>query len=152
MIRAREVARLSLVAGLLAIGAAYAAAFYPGGAPSWSAWLMALGIPAATVGIMIMGAVREGTRLGNLVVPFTIVGLLLAAGFCLALSLPANEGPASALYLGLPLRAAIIVYGVGLLPTVVLPIAYALTFETQTLSREDVERARELGSSYRNKD
>ena len=36
------------------------------------------------------------------------------------------------------------IYGVGLLPIVVLPIAYALTFETQTLSAEDVERVRAL--------
>jgi len=44
----------------------------------------------------------------------------------------------------LPARAAIVIYGVGLLPIVVLPIAYALTFETQTLSAEDVERVRAL--------
>jgi hypothetical protein len=46
--------------------------------------------------------------------------------------------------MGLPARAAIVIYGVGLLPIVVLPIAYALTFETQTLSAEDVERVRVL--------
>jgi hypothetical protein len=37
-----------------------------------------------------------------------------------------------------------VIYGVGLLPIFVLPIAYALTFETQTLSAEDVERVRML--------
>jgi hypothetical protein len=70
---------------------------------------------------------------------------MLTVGFCLALSLPANEGPKSSLFLGLPLRAAIVVYGIGLVPIVVLPVAYALTFETQTLSSEDVERVKELG-------
>jgi len=59
--------------------------------------------------------------------------------------LPANEGPASTLWLGLPLRAAIVIYGIGLMPVVVLPVAYALTFETQTLTADDVERVRELG-------
>ncbi|HEX9249550.1 MAG TPA: hypothetical protein VF856_08620, partial [Gemmatimonadaceae bacterium] len=58
--------------------------------------------------------------------------------------LPATEGPLSTLWLGLPARAAIVIYGVGLLPIVVLPIAYALTFESQTLSAEDVERVRLL--------
>ena len=42
-----------------------------------------------------------------------------------------------------------VIYGIGLLPIVVLPIAYALTFETQTLSAEDVERVRELGRAYK---
>jgi hypothetical protein len=31
----------------------------------------------------------------------------------------------------------------------VLPVAYALTFETQTLSAEDVERVRALGRENR---
>jgi hypothetical protein len=31
----------------------------------------------------------------------------------------------------------------------VLPVAYALTFETQTLNADDVERVRELGRANR---
>jgi hypothetical protein len=31
------------------------------------------------------------------------------------------------------------------MPIVVLPVAYALTFDTQTLNAEDVERVKELG-------
>ena len=31
------------------------------------------------------------------------------------------------------------------MPVVVLPVAYALTFDTQTLNAEDVERIKELG-------
>jgi hypothetical protein len=31
------------------------------------------------------------------------------------------------------------------MPVVVLPVAYALTFGTQTLSAEDVERVRQMG-------
>jgi hypothetical protein len=69
---------------------------------------------------------------------------MLVIGFGAALALPATEGPLSRLWLGLPARAAIVIYGVGLLPIFVLPIAYALTFETQTLSAEDVERVRKL--------
>ncbi|HEX9084509.1 MAG TPA: hypothetical protein VF836_07205, partial [Gemmatimonadaceae bacterium] len=60
-----------------------------------------------------------------------------------------TEGPLSTLWLGLPVRAAIVIYGVGLLPIIVLPIAYALTFETQTLSAEDVERVRALARENR---
>jgi hypothetical protein len=81
---------------------------------------------------------------GALKIPFAFVILMLVIGFGAALALPATEGPLSRLWLGLPARAAIVIYGVGLLPIFVLPIAYALTFETQTLSAEDVERVWKL--------
>jgi hypothetical protein len=38
-----------------------------------------------------------------------------------------------------------VIYGVGLLPIIVLPVAYALTFETLTLSAEDLEQVRAIG-------
>ena len=82
--------------------------------------------------------------MGPLKIPFAFVILMLVIGFGAALALPATEGALSKLWLGLPARAAIVIYGVGLLPIFVLPIAYALTFETQTLSAEDLERVRKL--------
>jgi hypothetical protein len=93
---------------------------------------------------MILGATRGDRGVGPLKIPFAFVILMLVIGFGAALALPATEGPLSRLWLGLPARAAIVIYGVGLLPIFVLPIAYALTFETQTLSAEDVERVRKL--------
>ena len=97
---------------------------------------------------MVLGAARERKGVGSLALPFAFVIITLTIGFCLALGLPANEGPGSTLWLGLPVRAAIVVYGIGLLPVVVLPVAYALTFETQTLSAEDVERVRQMGKLW----
>jgi hypothetical protein len=120
----------------------------PAGAPGWAPWLLALGIPGALGGIMVLGAARERGGVGRLAIPFAFVIGTLTAGFCLALGLPANEGPGSTLWLGLPARAALIIYGIGLMPVVVLPVAYALTFETQTLSAEDVEKVRHLGQLY----
>jgi hypothetical protein len=93
---------------------------------------------------MILGATRGDRGVGPLKIPFAFVILMLVIGFGAALTLPATEGPLSRLWLGLPARAAIVIYGIGLLPIFVLPIAYALTFDTQTLSAEDVERVREL--------
>ena len=93
---------------------------------------------------MILGATRGRRGIGALKIPFAFVALVLVIGFGAALALPATEGPLSTLWLGLPARAAIVIYGVGLLPIVVLPVAYALTFETQTLSAEDLERVRAL--------
>jgi hypothetical protein len=145
----RRAALIALFVGILAIAAGYAAAFTKGGTPPWAPWLLALGIPVTVGAVMILGAARGARGIGPLKFPFLFVVAILAAGFCAALALPATENPLSRLWLGLPARAAVVIYGIGLLPIVVLPIAYALTFETQTLSAEDVERVRELGRAYK---
>jgi hypothetical protein len=145
----RRAALLALLAGVLAIAIGYAAAFLPGGTPVWAPWLLALGIPTTLGAIMILGAARGRMGIGPLKYPFVFVVAVLAIGFCAALALPATEGPLSKLWLGLPARAAMVIYGIGLLPIIVLPVAYALTFEAQTLSAEDVERVRELGRENR---
>jgi hypothetical protein len=143
----KRIALAAMLAAALAILAAYASAFLPGGAPKWAPWLMALGIPTILVAVMVLGAARDG-RIGRLALPFAFSFLVLAAGFCLAVGLPANEAADSALYLGLPLRAAIVIYGIGLFPIVVLPIAYALTFGEQTLNAGDIERVRLAGEAW----
>ena len=140
----RRATLVVLFAGIAAIAIGYAAAFGSRGTPMWAPWLLALGIPAALGAIMILGATRGDRGVGPLKIPFGFVILMLVIGFGAALTLPATEGPLSRLWLGLPARAAIVIYGIGLLPIFVLPIAYALTFDTQTLSAEDVERVREL--------
>lgn len=138
----RRVALIALFIAIVAIAVGYAAAFIKAGTPSWAPWLLAVGIPVALGAIMILGAARGTAGVGPLKVPFAFVVLVLVIGFGAALALPATEGPLSKLWLGLPARAAIVIYGVGLLPIIVLPVAYALTFETQTLTAEDVERIR----------
>jgi prepilin signal peptidase PulO-like enzyme (type II secretory pathway) len=98
---------------------------------------------------MALGAARGRNGIGKLRIPLAFVLVVLTAGFCLALGLPANEGPQSILWIGLPARAAIVIYGIGLLPIVVLPIAYALTFDTQTLNQSDIDRVRDLARETR---
>jgi hypothetical protein len=145
----RRAALLALITAVLAIAIGYAAAFLPGGTPLWAPWLLAIGIPVALGAIMILGAARGRTGIGPLKYPFAFVVATLAVGFGAALALPATEGPLSQLWLGLPTRAAIVIYGIGLLPIIVLPVAYALTFESQTLNAEDVERVRALARENR---
>jgi hypothetical protein len=145
----RGAAVTALFAGTLAIAAGYAAAFSRHGTLVWAPWLLALGIPTTIGAIMTLGAARSNRGIGSLKLPFFFAVAILAVGFCAALGLPATESAASRLWLGLPIRAAIVIYGIGLLPIVVLPIAYAVTFETQTLSAQDVERVRELGRENR---
>src|SRR3954466_8609185 len=145
----RRVSLAALFISIFAIAIGYAAAFENSGTPSWAPWLLALGIPVALGAIMILGAVRGARGIGPLKFPFAFVILILAIGFGAALAIPATESIASRLWLGLPARAAIVIYGVGLLPIIVLPVAYAMTFETLTLSAEDLERVREMARATR---
>lgn len=147
----RRASLVALFAGIVAIAVGYAAAFKTGGAPGWAPWLLAIGIPVALGAIMILGAARGRSGVGPLKFPFAFVVAVLIIGFGAALALPATEGPLSKLWLGLPARAAIVIYGIGLLPIIVLPVAYALTFETQTLNAEDVEQVRVLARKYQSR-
>lgn len=143
--------RLSLAtvfAAALLIGAAYASAWLPGGAPGWAPWAMTLGTAAMLVGTMALGAQRGG-RLGSLWFPFGFVFLVLVAGFGAVLSLPPADPADPTLWLGLPPRAATVLYGIGLLPLLVVPVAYALTFDRMTLSDEDLARVRAAAARLR---
>ena len=137
---ARRYSLAALLGGTLLIAAAYASTLLPGGPPAWSAWAMGIGTATVMVASMALGAARKG-GVGRLKLPFAFTFLVLAGGFCAVLALP-PEPVGAPLYLGLPLRAAIVLVGIGLLPLFVLPVAYALTFDEMTLSQEDLERVR----------
>ena len=146
---ATRAAIVMLVVATCLIAVAYASAFATGGPPTWAAWLLATGVPLALVGAMVLGASRGGRLPWRLAVAFGLVGLMLVGGFALALALPGDLGAAEPLLLGLPRRAAIIVYGVGVLPVFVLPAAYALTFDAQTLRAEDLAAMQAIGDARR---
>jgi len=145
MTKPRRAAVVVLFVSIAAMALAYAEALVTKGASTSAPWIAAIAVPIALTAIMILGAVRGDKDIGRLRIPFVFVALILIVGFLAALMLPASESPTSSLWLGLPARAAIVIYGIGVLPIIVLPVAYALTFETQTLNAEDVERVRELG-------
>lgn len=138
---ARRLAFLGVVLGTVGIAVAYATAFAPPEIARMGPWLMALALPVCLVAVMTLGAVRNGQRVGALAVPFAVVFVLVAGGFAFALSLP-PDAVGSVFWLGLPKRAAVIIYGVGLLPLFILPMAYALTFDALTLSDADIDRVR----------
>lgn len=137
----RRAALAAIVLATVAIAAGYASAFLPGGAPAWAPWLFALALPWLFVGVMALGSERPGRGIGRLALPFAFVWLILSGGFALLLGLPGDGAPPRLIF-GLPLRAAIILYGIGLLPVLVLPVAYALTFDELTLTDDDLERVR----------
>src|SRR6476619_3182263 len=95
----RRAARVTLILAICAIAGGYAGSFQPRGGPTLAAWLLAGRIPAALGGIMALGAARGSAGIGKLKFPFAFVFVVLTAGFCLALGLPANEGVQSTLWL-----------------------------------------------------
>lgn len=137
----RRISLAALLGGTLAITAAYGSAFLAGPPPAWAAWALGIGSSVVMVASMALGAVRHGKGLGRLKWAFAFVFVVLAGGFGAVMVLP-DEAPDAPLFLGLPLRAAIVLIGIGLLPLLVLPVAYALTFDDMTLSEDDLARVR----------
>ncbi len=131
-----------LFASMVAMGVAYGSAILSGGTANWSAWVLAVATSFAMVATMVLGAARPSRPLGGigrLLVPFLAVLLILLGAFAAAFLLPSTGEP---LLLGLPRRAAIVLYGIGILPALVLPLAYALTFD-DSLTEDAIERVRE---------
>jgi hypothetical protein len=132
----------AILVATLAISGAYASAFLPGGTPGWASWLLLSGTSLIMVASMALGASRpEG--LGPLRIPLVLVLLILLGGFGGALTLSPTDPLAPTLWLGLPPRAAVVVYGIGILPFLIVPLAYALTFHDLTLRPGDLERVRD---------
>ena len=138
-----------LVASCALVAMAYVAMFVTATPPTWAAVSLAIGANGVIMSLMALGAVRRGTMPRSLVWTFIGLFVLCAGCFVVALLLPAQEGSGGLLFLGLPLRTAIVLYGVGVVPIAILPFAYALTFESSTLSDEDLVRVRAARASMR---
>jgi len=130
----------ALVAGTLLIAAAYAAQMLLGSAPAWAPWAYLVGMSTSMLAMLVLGAARSRAGVGRLALPIAVIYLLLLVGFGMALTLAPETTADARLWLGLPRRAAIVLYGIGVLPLFLLPIAYALTFESMTLREEDMVR------------
>ncbi|HEV8612951.1 MAG TPA: hypothetical protein VGQ73_05530 [Gemmatimonadales bacterium] len=125
---------LGIVLGVLAIALAYAGAFLPAPIPRLAPWLMAIGLTLFLLSLLLLGTRRRGRKTpALLLLGFAFTGLVLFGGFGAALALP-PEHAGSPLLLGLPRRAALLLYGIGLLPALVLPLLYARSFEAVVLS------------------
>ena len=120
-----------LVSALLAIAAAYAGALFTGAAPAFAPAALAYGIGASMTAFMILGAARRGRLAPVAAVACALTFVLVTGSFGAALLLPAAEGAGGALLLGLPRRTALVLYGVGVLPLLALPLAFAWTFEDE---------------------
>jgi hypothetical protein len=143
----RTLIRLLVVSCAL-VALSYAAVF-AGARGGWAPWTLAIGANGVIMSLMAIGAVRRDTLPRSLVLTFVGLFLFCAGCFVAALVLPAAEGANGPLLFGLPLRTAIVLYGIGLVPIFILPFAYALTFEASTLSEADLIRVRAASAVVR---
>lgn len=139
-----------LGAGTLSVLGAYAAAFLPGGSPPFAPYLLIGGTAAMLVGLMDLGA-STGNQGGPAFGIILGTGLWIVAGFVVVLLLPAENPADPRLLLGLPLRAAILIYGVGLAPALVVPWAYAHIFEKHTLSEDQLQALKATAAAVRDR-
>ncbi|HEX4936365.1 MAG TPA: hypothetical protein VFV33_24455 [Gemmatimonadaceae bacterium] len=142
----KRTAIVATAASAASIALAYLSAFIEGGT-RWGTWCMVLGLALMVVSLMALGVSRGGGGVGRLAAPLAFTFVVLVGGFAAAHLLP-TEGAGARTLLGLPLRAAIVLYGIGVLPLVVLPLAYALTFDVMTLREDDLARVRALGAEH----
>jgi hypothetical protein len=140
--RARGIALAALWVSLLLVAAAYGSAFVTPSGAGWSIPAFAAGACGTMGAMMALGAARHG-RLDTSWAPMAITIVLVAAGLLIVWALPAAGEP---MWFGLPRRAAIVLYGVGVLPAVLLPLIYAWSFDRFTLRAEDLDRIRRLRS------
>ena len=140
----RRVTALQLLTlSLACIGAGYAGAFGAGGAALWASWAVVTGIALLMVALMALGACRgsgEAARTRGMAVPLVFTFAVLMGCFGCGLMLAPGEATGGSRWLGLPLRAAIVLYGIGVLPLLVLPFAYARSFDAQVLCEGDIRR------------
>jgi hypothetical protein len=74
---------------------------------------------------------------------FLGAGLWVSGGLAALLLLPGVDAADATLVLGLPRRAAFLLLGVGLAPGLVVPLAYGLVFDRETLTEADLAHLRE---------
>lgn len=144
----RDVARWAVVLGTVGVALAYVSAFAPPLIARSGQTLMAIATPVLLVGVLGLGAFDGPTMRARprRVLPWAFVGLAvwLALGFALAVS----SGPSDAAgvrLLGLPWAAALVLYGLGAVPAVLLPVLYAWVYEA--VEREAPDDASPDGAS-----
>ncbi len=136
----------ALFAGALIVLVSYASARLPSGAPDWGVWAMIIGAALTLASAMFVGAINSRVSRSRAIAAAVFLFCVIAAGFGVPRLLPA-ETATSSLVLGLPLRAAIEIFGVGLLPLWVLrcfsmPPSFVARVSTMRRSRSCVPQLR----------
>ena len=116
--------------GALAILVAYASAWF--GIPTWGAWSMIVGSALCMSGATAMGAANSHVRPARVAIAASFLFVVIVVGFGAPFFWPVVS-PETPLMFGLPLPVAIELFGVGLLPIMVLPILFAVEFKADGL-------------------
>lgn len=138
--RSRSTAPITpLLLGLLLVAAAYAGQFTGHASSRYPAASLALGASIVLASLLALAARRPGgtPRALRVTVRLAFVATLGGLGYALIAPAPTAGGP---LLLGLPRVTAVMLLVTGLVPLVVLPIAYARAFDRDVLGEGDVER------------
>jgi hypothetical protein len=130
----RRASLVALMASLTLVGLGYLSAFIPATPPMWGAWALLVGSVAALLAVSLLGA-GESPEARRLLLPLGVVFVLLVGGVGSGFLLP-DAGAGDRLIGGLPLPAALLLYGAGLLPLLVVPLVYAWTFPGTGLGQE----------------
>jgi hypothetical protein len=125
-VRSGSIAVLACSSLMLVIG--YGATWWPGGAPRWVAVCFALATVLQLCAFCLLGAVRRDGRVGSVVAGVAVMGVLVGGALVYAI-LAADPGATEELVLGMPRRAALVLYGVGVAPLVVLSVVFVWDFE-----------------------
>jgi len=131
--------RIALGVGLGLVALGYGSAFLPDVPRTLGAAALLLGTVVALWAMALLGAGVSAPESARRLRAPLLLGfglLLLGIGGGLWASDPA---PGDRLWGGLPWPAALLVYGAGLLPLFVVPLAYAWTFDALGMSPREIE-------------
>lgn len=127
---------ISALMMLVAFGAAVVASLGGGPTPRWASAVMA-GATGLCLAAFMGVALGERVRDVRIAAVLAFVGLGVGGALMALLWVPPVTGPDDALWGGLPLGAALVVYGIGLLPMLIVPGVYAWTFEHITAPSQE---------------
>lgn len=114
-----------------------------------AATLFALTATAFPPALIALGAARR-SRLGRLAVPLLLLVLLLE-GCVVAMLLLSGQGEIDARWLGLPPATAVMLYGLWLLPLLVVSLLFAWDFRRFGVDDRDLRRLRQLSRARRDR-
>jgi hypothetical protein len=131
--------RIALGVGLGFVALGYGSAFFPDLPRTLGAAALLLGSVVALWAMALLGAgVSAPASARRLRGPLLLGFGLLLVGLGGGLWAP-DPAPGDRLFGGLPWPAALLVYGAGLLPLLVVPLAYAWTFDAAGMSPEEID-------------
>ena len=149
MHRAHRFALRGVIGGLLLVALAYLSAWLRGDAAPWMLWSMIAGVALSLSGAIALGGIRRGRSGRRVIATAGFLFVVLLSGFGAGLLLPTGSSTGPFL-LGLPLRAAVILLGIGIVPALVLPFAYAADFDDSGLDETSLAAFRDECTRLRN--